>query len=259
MTKDNGNQVWNQPTPSQTEAGNGPKERNWTERIAEALKPEPEPGAAHTADEAIAEKDRRITALSNALEEARQRRTTAVTDLAHTRAENGDLRTALQNTRIDLVAAQNSAIDSAKAVLALEAELTNAQNAYADAQLAIDSRERDLEALTADLLAAGEAQRKAENTIEQWRTAYDTQANHIHNMRVAADASTTAHLEALAEIDRLQYGEKLARQTIEEMAWQHKLGSARVNKLEEQLHAAQAYIDALVAYRQAARPWWHLW
>jgi chromosome segregation ATPase len=188
-----------------------------------------EPAAVDTLDS----REQRITALMSALEQANQYHSDALSELADSRAENGDLRSALQNTRIALVAAQNSAIDGAKAVLALEADLTNAQNARADA-------ERDLEAAHADLATAARTEAAHQDVIAAWRRAWDVLERERDASAADRDAYKAALANALSQIADLKHGETLARQAIDSVTARYTL------MVQCKRH-------------HATRPWWWLW
>ncbi len=158
---------------------------------------------------------------------------TAVGSEAQDRAENADLRTALQNTRIELVAAQNARADA----------------------------ERDLEAAHEDLATAAQSEARHQDAIAAWRRAWDV----LEQERDAFADARSAYKDELAiartEVENLKHGETLARRTIEGVLADHKRAVAMNADLRYDLARADARIAELLAHHDThhAKPWWHLW
>lgn len=197
------------------------------------------------------------------LDDTRIRLSTAIIDLTQTRAENGDLRAALQNTRIELVAAQNSRDDAVKELGAVNRELVDAVQDYNDAITARDALERDLEAAARDLKTAKDQSRRADNTINQWRTAYDIKADQLTQIQAdfggllherdeanrERDEANTQLREGLMKIEQLQFGERLARKALEALT--EKFNAVVVDR--------SMLIDHHATDHHATPKWWHFW
>ncbi len=183
-------------------------------RADEARKSEP------VALDTLDSREQRITALMSALEQANQYHSDALSELAETRAENGDLRSALQNTRIALVAAQNARADA----------------------------ERDLEAAHADLATAARTEAAHQDVIAAWRRAWDVLERERDASAADRDAYKAALANALSQIADLKHGETLARQAIDSVTARYTLMVQRNTALldHHQRH-------------HATRPWWWLW